>query len=188
MAHYTVEQSSLAHFFFGDKRMAWFWLIVRVYLGWDWLTAGWEKVTNPAGVWVGDKAGVALTGFLQGALKKTADFCAPPPAACHADVQWWYAAFVNNFALPNVKLFSYLVAYGEVLVGVALILGFLVGVSAIFGMFMNYNFMLAGTVSVNPAMFLLGLFLVLSWRISGYWGFDYYVLPIFSRFSRTRVL
>ena len=185
MKRYMVEESPLSHFLFADTRLAWFWLIVRVYLGWEWVTAGWEKITNPAGTWVGDQAGTALTGFLQGALKKTAEFCPPAPAACHADVPSWYASFVSTFALPNATLMSYLVAYGELLVGLALIAGFLVGISAFFGMFMNYNFMLAGSLSVNPVMFLIGLFLVLAWRVAGAWGADHYALPLLRKYSRS---
>jgi thiosulfate dehydrogenase [quinone] large subunit len=93
----------------------------------------------------------------------------------------WYAAFINTFALPNATMMSYLVAYGELLVGIALILGFLVGVTSFFGMLMNYNFMLAGTLSSNPVMFLIALFLALAWRVSGYWGADRYVLPYANR-------
>ena len=166
--------STVSTILFEDKRLAWFWLIVRLYLGYEWLMAGWEKVINPA--WVGERAGVAITGFLQGALTKT--------GGAHPDVQWWYAWFVERVALPNATTFSYLVAYGELLVGVALILGFLVGVSAFFGVFMNLNFMLAGTVSVNPTWFVLGLGLILAWRVSGYYGLDYYVLPFVRRLRR----
>ena len=174
--------SQISYFFFEDKRSAWLWLIVRLYLGYEWLMAGWEKVVNPA--WVGDSAGAAITGFLQGALKKTAEFCPPAPAACHPDVTSWYAWFTTNVALPNAQVLSYMVAYGELLVGVALILGFLVGWSAFFAIFMNLNFMLAGSLSVNPTWFMLGLGLVLAWRIAGHIGLDYYVLPYLRRRRR----
>ncbi len=174
---YSLNQFRIAHFFFDNQRSALVWIPVRFYLGWLWIEAGWEKVTNPSGVWVGDKAGVAITGFLQGALKKTAEFCANP-AACYPDVQWWYADFINSLALPNAKIFSYMVAYGELAVGIALVVGFLVGASAFFGVFMNFNYLLAGTVSVNPVMFLMGLFLMLAWRVAGYWGLDKWVLPL----------
>jgi thiosulfate dehydrogenase [quinone] large subunit len=76
------------------------------------------------------------------------------------------------------------VAYGEVLVGLALILGFLVGISAAFGMFMNLNFMFAGSLSVNPIMFIAGLALVLAWRAAGYIGLDRYALPVLHSFLR----
>lgn len=181
MKTYYVEESPFSHFLTADTRIAWLWLIVRVYLGWEWLQAGWEKIHDP--VWAGDKAGTALSGFVQGALHKTAEFCANP-AACHPDVQGWYASFLSNFVLPHAHTFSYLVAYGELLVGVALILGFLVGLTAFCGMFMNLNYMLAGTVSVNPVWFTIGIGLVLAWRVAGYWGLDYYVLPLLHRSIR----
>ena len=186
MARYVREESSLSHFLFADTRMAWFWLLVRLYLGWEWLSAGLEKFTDEKGLWVGQNAGGALTGFLQGSLKKTAEFCPPAPAACHPDVQAWYAWFITHAALPNVTIFSYLVTYGEMLVGAALILGFLVGLSALFGMFMSLNFMLAGSVSINPSMFVMGLLLVLAWRIAGYAGFDRYVLPVLHKQMRAK--
>jgi len=184
MKTFTREESWFSHFLLGDARMSWLWLVVRLYLGWEWTVAGWEKITNPAGTWVGDKAGVALSGFLQGSLKKTAEFCPPAPAACHPDVTSWYAWFTTNVALPNAQVLSYMVAYGELLVGVALILGFLVGWSAFFAIFMNLNFMLAGSLSVNTTWFMLGLGLVLAWRIAGHIGLDYYVLPYLRRRRR----
>ncbi len=36
-----VPEPPIARFLFADSRMAWFWLIVRVYVGWQWLVAGW---------------------------------------------------------------------------------------------------------------------------------------------------
>ena len=41
----------------------------------------------------------------------------------HPAVQGWYAAFLKGFALPNVELFNFLIAWGEVGVGLGLILG-----------------------------------------------------------------
>jgi thiosulfate dehydrogenase [quinone] large subunit len=176
MANYYLEESPFSHFFLADTRSAWLWLIVRVYLGYEWLIAGWEKVQNPA--WVGSDAGQALTGFIQGALQKT--------GGAHPDVQGWYASFLQSAVLPHVEVWSYLVAYGEVLVGVALILGFLVGISAFFGMFMNLNFMLAGTVSVNPIWFTIGIGIILAWRVAGHFGLDRFVLPMLHKSLRPR--
>jgi thiosulfate dehydrogenase [quinone] large subunit len=157
----------LAKFLFADTRFAWFWLIVRLYIGYEWLIAGWGKFTGDG--WVGANAGTAVKGFLMGALQKT--------AGAHPDVSGWYAAFIQNVALPHAALFSYLVTYGEILVGVALILGLFTGIAAFFGTFMNLNYLFAGTVSVNPLMLCLQLFLILAWRIAGWYGLDRYVLP-----------
>jgi thiosulfate dehydrogenase (quinone) large subunit len=91
--------------------------------------AGWGKLTNPAGAWLGATAGTAVAGFIKGALAKT--------AGDHPDVSGWYATFLQQVALPNAAVFSYMVTFGEILVGVALILGLLTGVAAFFGGFMN---------------------------------------------------
>lgn len=52
------EEPRLAKFIFGDPRMAAFWLLVRIYVGWQWLSAGIEKLQSP--VWTGSKAGTAM--------------------------------------------------------------------------------------------------------------------------------
>lgn len=163
------SHSQITRFFFYDTRSAWLWLIMRVWLGYEWLIAGWEKVTNPAGVWVGDKAGVAITGFLNGALAKM--------GGEHPNVSDTYGWFIQHVALPNATLFSYLVAYGEVLVGLGLILGLVTGVAAFFGVVMNFNFLFAGTVSSNPYLLLVGLMIMLGWRVAGWWGLDKFALP-----------
>jgi thiosulfate dehydrogenase [quinone] large subunit len=169
MAYVVIEESPLSKFLFSNTKMAWFWLIVRLYVGWEWLVAGWVKVFNPA--WTGEGAGAAISGFVNGALQKT--------GGAHPDVSSWYAAFLQNTVLPHAKIWSYAVAYGEVLVGVGLIVGCFVGIAAFFGLFMNLNYLLAGTVSTNPILFVLSIGLILAWKIAGYWGLDRYVLPRF---------
>jgi thiosulfate dehydrogenase (quinone) large subunit len=164
-----IPEPNVTRFLFADTRLAPLWTLVRLYVGYEWLIAGWGKLTNPAGVWVGDKAGAAITGFLTGSLGKT--------TGDHPDVQGFYAWFIQHIALPNAALFSYMVTFGEILVGVALILGLFTGIAAFFGGFMSANFLLAGTVSSNPVLFVLATLLVLAWRVAGYWGLDLFVLP-----------
>jgi thiosulfate dehydrogenase [quinone] large subunit len=92
----------VARALFGSTRFAWLWLILRIYIGYEWLSAALGKLGNPA--WTGDKAGTALTGFVKGALAKT--------AGDHPDVQSWYGAFLQNVVLPNARVWSYLVTFG----------------------------------------------------------------------------
>ena len=165
-----IAEPPIARFLFADTRLAPLWAIIRIYLGYEWLVAGWGKLTNPAGVWVGAKAGTAVAGFITGALAKT--------AGDHPDVSGWYAGFLQNVALPNAVVFSYLVTFGEILVGVALILGLLTGIAAFFGGFMNASYLFAGTVSTNPVLLLLAVLIVLAWRVAGYWGLDRWALPM----------
>lgn len=79
--------------------------------------------------------------------------------------------------IPNAALFSYLVVFGEIAVGLALILGLFTGIAAFFGAFMNASFIFAGTAGANPLMFILAILLVMAWRVAGYWGLDRWALP-----------
>jgi thiosulfate dehydrogenase [quinone] large subunit len=166
MANVQISEPRLSRFLFADTKFSWFWLIIRLYVGYEWFMAGWTKLGNP--VWTGDKAGTAVKGFLMGALAKT--------SGAHPDVSGWYADFINNFALQHTVGFSYLVTYGEIIVGACLILGLFTGIAAFFGTFMNLNYLFAGTVSTNPILALLGLFLILAWRTAGWIGLDRYAL------------
>jgi hypothetical protein len=42
-----LGDSPIAKALFGDVRWAWLWLLLRLYLGWEWLQAGWGKLHNP---------------------------------------------------------------------------------------------------------------------------------------------
>jgi thiosulfate dehydrogenase [quinone] large subunit len=161
------EDPPVAQVLFGDVHWAWIWLPLRLYVGWEWIHAGWGKVTSSA--WVGSDAGTAISGFVQGALTKT--------TGAHPDVQGWYATFLQNVVLAHPAFWSYMVSFGEFLVGIALILGLFTGIAAFFGSFMNANYLLAGAVSTNPILFFIATWLVLAWKTAGWWGLDRWVLP-----------
>jgi thiosulfate dehydrogenase (quinone) large subunit len=73
--------------------------------------------------------------------------------------------------------FAKLLAVSELLFGIALIAGFFVGATAFFAGFMNWNFIMAVSASVNGVFFGLSVLLVLAWKIVGYYGVDYLLLP-----------
>lgn len=160
-----IPENPITSFLFNDTRSAILWLIVRLYLGYQWVTAGWHKITDSA--WVGNDAGKAVSGYLQGVLVKAQET---------SDVPGWYAFFIEHFALPNATIFSYLVAFGELFVGLGLIVGLFTGIAAFFGTFMNLAFLFAGTVSSNPLLFILGTWIVLAWKNAGWYGLDRWAL------------
>jgi thiosulfate dehydrogenase [quinone] large subunit len=163
-----IQDPPFAKFLFGNTAVAWVWLAVRVWLGWQWLDAGIHKVTNPA--WV--ETGTALQGYWVNAVKI--------PETGRAAISFdWYRSFLQMLLDANAhSWFAPLIAYGEVLVGIALIVGAFVGVAAFFGAFMNWNFMMAGSASTNPMLFVIALLLILAWKTAGYYGLDRWLLPM----------
>jgi thiosulfate dehydrogenase [quinone] large subunit len=158
------------------------WFAARAFVGYKFLESGWDKVQSSA--WVGDNAGAAVTGFLNGALAK-----APGGAAAgeHPEVAGWFATLTREIFLPNAALFGYLVAFGEVLVGLALILGIFTKFSAVMGLTMNFAFLFAGTSSDNPMMVLLMLPMVLVGGVAAtYYGVDRFLMPVIKGWSARR--
>jgi thiosulfate dehydrogenase [quinone] large subunit len=156
------------------------WFIARAWLGLQWLEAGYEKVFGEgSATWVGAKAGVAVTGFLKGAIAKSP--LAPnfdAAANAHPAVQAWYAQLVQDYFLPNATAFSFLVAYGELAIGIALILGIFTRFSAVMGVLMNLAYLFAGTVSTNPNLLVVGLVIALAGGVAvSYYGLDTFARP-----------
>ncbi|MGD8188620.1 DoxX family membrane protein [Brevibacillus ginsengisoli] len=137
-------------------------LIIRLYLGWEWITGGWGKLTGPKPF--------DASGFLTGAIAK-------PVAKAGEAIYPTFTAFLQNFALPNVKLFNVLVPWGEFLVGLGLLLGVLTTAAMFFGLLMNFMFLYAGTVSVNPWMIMIGFIILAAGANAGKYGVDYFLLP-----------
>ena len=161
-----IADPPLASALFSDVRWSWIWLVMRVYVGYEWLITGIEKAQTPA--WAGAQAGSFLTIWITKSLAKA--------QGAHPDVQGWYASFLSAVVLPHTAFWSYVVTYGEIAVGIALIVGLFTGIAAFFGTTMNASYLLAGTVSTNPILFAFGSLLVLAWKTAGWWGLDRFVL------------
>ncbi|WP_138493161.1 DoxX family protein [Paenibacillus pinistramenti] len=142
-----------------NKVAMWLLTVVRVYLGYQWITHGYEKLTG----------GFDAGGFLQGAIAKSTG---ENPA-----VQGWWADFLQQFALPHVGLFNVIVPLGEFLVGLGLILGTFSTFAALMAVVMNSAFLFSGTVSTNAQMLILEIFLVVAAANAGKIGLDRWVMP-----------
>jgi len=149
----------------GNSLWAIVWLPMRFFVGRDWLGAGEHKMRSDA--WM--KGGGALKGFWLSALGQTDPASKPKISADYG----WFSSFLNYMVTHEwYTWFAKVIAVGEVLVGIGLIVGALVGVAAFFGTFMNFNFQLAGSASSNPVLFALGVFIILGWKVAGFWGLD----------------
>ena len=161
-----LQDPAFARFLFADTRAAWIWLVVRLWLGWEWIDASLHKVTAPE--WV--QTGEAVKGFWERAV-------AIPEVGRPPITFEWYRSFIQMM-LDN-EAYTYmgpLIAYGELLIGIGLILGAFTGIAAFFGALLNWNFMMAGTASSNPLLFVLAIGLILAWKVAGYVGADYFLL------------
>lgn len=163
----VIEDPPLARFLFGDTRLAIVWTIIRVLIGYSWLSAGWGKLNNPA--WI--ETGAALQGYWANAV-------AIPEAGRPAITFDWYRGFLQGMLDSGAYVwFAKLVVLGEVLVGIALIIGAFVGIAAFFGAFMNWNYIMAGSASTNPLLLIGAIVLILAWKTAGYYGLDFFLLP-----------
>ena len=163
-----IQDPGVIRTLFNDPRVAIFWLAVRVWLGYQWIEAALHKVEDPAWTVTGE----ALKGFWTRA--------AAIPAEGRPLITFdWYRSFIQFLLDTNAYTwFAKLVAYGELLIGIGLILGAFTGFAAFFGALMNWNFMMAGSASSNPLLFVAALGLVMAWKIAGYAGLDYFLLPL----------
>ncbi|HTG67927.1 MAG TPA: DoxX family protein [Candidatus Udaeobacter sp.] len=144
-----------------NKYAAGFLLLLRVYLGWQWLSAGWHKL-----------GGFDASGFLKGAIGSPV-----VDRGTNELVYPTFTAFLEHFALPNAKIINVIIPFGEILVGIGLILGALTTTAAFFGLLMNFMFMFAGTVSTNPWLMLIGMLIFTAGANAGKFGCDFLVLP-----------
>jgi thiosulfate dehydrogenase (quinone) large subunit len=164
-----IQDPPIARFFFQSTTAAWLWLAVRLYVGYDFILAGWHKFNTPA--WM-DGSGTGIMGFWKGALGTT-------PSGAPVITFDWYRSFLQYLVDTNsAGWFSYVIVFGELAVGVGLILGAFVGLAAAGGLLLNMAFLLAGTTSTNPVLAMLGVLLILAWKNAGFIGLDYVLLPL----------
>jgi len=90
-----IPEPPIARFLFADTRMAWVWLIVRLYVGYQWLVAGTDKLFgyniqigtgfgtgNINDSWIfTSHLGAQLTGFAQSGITQA--------SGAHPAVQSW---------------------------------------------------------------------------------------------------
>ena len=115
--------------------------------------------------------GVALQGYWERAVAI--------PEQGRAPITYGFYREYIQYMLDNewYTWFAKVIAVGEVLVGIGLIVGALTGIAAFFGALMNMSFMLAGSASTNPVLFTLSVLIILAWRVAGLIGLDRWLLP-----------
>jgi thiosulfate dehydrogenase [quinone] large subunit len=169
-----VEGPAFTRFLFSNTRAGLFWLPIRLFLGFEWLSAGIHKLFpdgKPVGAgWL--DGGGSLAGYWNNAVQI-------PDAGRPPITFEWYRGLLQFMIDNDFQVwFGYLVVFGEIAIGIGLLLGVLVGIASFFGATLNMSFLLAGTSSSNPVMFALAIGLIMAWRVAGWYGLDRWLLPI----------
>ena len=162
-----IAEPTLAHFLFTSARSAPLSLGAPLYLGYEWFDAGRHKLSD--GAWM--NGGAARRGYWERAVS-TPEGGRPP-------ITYGFFREYIQYMLDNgwYDWFAKVIVFGELLVGIGLILGALTGIAAFFGALMNMSFMLAGSASTNPILFTLSILIILAWRVAGLIGLDRWLLP-----------
>src|SRR5215211_2637204 len=117
------QEPRWARFLFASQAAAFLWLLIRLYLAYIFIPAGWHKISE--GGWLfGD--GSPIMGMVGGAV-------APDGTPS------WYVCFFENVVHPNARLFVTMLALGHLAVDLGLVVGLLTGIAAFFAVFMSGN-------------------------------------------------
>lgn len=105
-----------------EKTYLWYVVILRLWIGYYLLQQGIRKYLRdfPHTDWI--KAQI-------GDLDKV-------------EIYAWYRSFLTGVVVPNRELFGYLVVWGEVLVGICLVVGLLTRFASVSGLFLMVNYLL----------------------------------------------
>lgn len=163
----VIQDPPIARLLFANPWASLLWLPLRLWMGYQWLTSGLNKIDNPA--WM--ETGVALRGFWQRAVEI-------PEEGQPAIAFDWYRSFIQSLLDAEAYTwFAKVIAVSELVFGILLILGAFTGIVAFLAGFMNWNFIMAGSASINGVMFTIAVGLILAWKVAGYIGLDYFLLP-----------
>jgi thiosulfate dehydrogenase [quinone] large subunit len=142
---------------FREPSYLWYVVILRFTIGYFFFTAGWQKLTT----------GFISKNMLLSILNDWVQHVNAP----------WYKNFLLEYALPHSTIFSYLVTYGEILVGLAFIFGFAIRGTALIALFMNLNYELAsgwkpGSSAIINKLFIICELVIFLSAVGRCFGFD----------------
>ena len=161
------------------------WIVLlRVVVGCWFLKAVWTKLTIAwlFGVIPYPAVSARFLGFQP---RRVAEFAAGNPVE-------WYKHFLEGTVLPKAAVFATLQTYGEVAVGLGLVLGLLTGLAALVGLYLALNFGLATQwMSFGQQGFHLllttSMIVFLGARAGRVWGLDAWLLAGLSERARRRL-
>jgi thiosulfate dehydrogenase [quinone] large subunit len=132
------------------------WLAVRVWVGCMWIQAGWSKVFGAENPYFLHNNGAGVAGF------------AGHGAAAYS----WWGSVMHSFVVPNASWIAVVVAFGELAIGLGLVVGFLTRTAAVCSLLLLFTYIMSGTASVCAFYALCALIVLATWRTSTWIGVD----------------
>ncbi|MCW0953234.1 DoxX family protein [Weissella ceti] len=155
------------HLLRNSRKASYMLLVLRLYLGYLWLTAGLSKVFM--------EGGFHAEGLITGAINQGS----PEQPFAYPWFQSFLKLMTDNG--QDAALFNLMVPWGEVFVGLGLIFGTFTLAAAFFGLVMNFTYLLSGMVSVNPTFIIIEFIILTAGFNAGKIGLDYWVTPYLRR-------
>jgi thiosulfate dehydrogenase (quinone) large subunit len=130
-----------------ERTYLWYIALLRIYCGYYFLQQGFRKFQRdfPRSDRIGRQIGDVP----------------------NLEVYPWYKTFLADYVVPHHELFGYLIVWGELLVGLCLLLGLLTRWSAFVGLFMVINYYLGhgmvrgGAIMAQEQIFTVSLIIFL---------------------------
>ena len=139
-----------------SKSAALVWTAMRVWLGVMWLQAGIAKVWGAENAAFLHNNGAGVAGFADHGV---------------AAYSWW-GSFLHGFVVPNAGWIALLVAFSELAIGAALVVGFLTPLACLGSLALLFTYVMSGTASVCAFYALFSIVILAMWRTSGWIGVD----------------
>jgi len=132
------------------------WLAVRVWVGIMWMQAGIAKVWGAENSAFLHNNGAGVAGF-----------------AGHGTPAYsWWGSVMHSFVVPNASWIALIVAFGELAIGLGLVVGFLTRTAAIASLLLLFTYVMSGTASVCAFYALCAIIVLATWRTSTWIGVD----------------
>lgn len=139
--------------------------VVRVFTGFEWIVAGLSKFNGQ----------FTARSFVEHAIAH------PIKDDFGHQAYPWFTAFLKFLVQPQIGLYNFLVQYGEVLLGLGLILGVLTTTANFFGLFLNFIYLLAGSISTNPLLLVCEVIILMAGKNRFEIGLDHWFNPYLRR-------
>lgn len=141
-------------------------LIIRLYLGYSWISHGLEKITG----------GFTAQNFMSNIV------ASPVTGTDGSELYPWFTWFIEHLAMPATGFLNFMVPIGELAIGLGFIFGTFTQLACFFALLLNFSFFFGGTVSENPKFILLQIFIIVAGANAGRIGLDRWVIPFIRRY------